>query len=87
LSLLTYVVQVPLIYPHLDISMAIDAPGSLGFGYGPHFASSEKSSEPAKHKLVKVKATAAKLHGVGTWLAQSYPTLETQGELIYTEYM
>ena len=69
------------INPHLDISMAIDAPGSQGFGYGPHFASSEKSSEPAKHKLLKTKATAAKIHGVGTWLSQTFPTLEMQGSM------
>jgi hypothetical protein len=62
--------------------MCIDAPGSVGFGYNPHFASSEKSSEPEKHKLFKTKATAAKIHGVGTWLSQTYPTLETQGMYI-----
>jgi hypothetical protein len=37
--------------------MCIDAPGSNGFGYYPHMATSEKSAEPEKHKLLKTKAT------------------------------
>ena len=59
--------------------MCIDAPGSNGFGYYPHMATSEKSSEPEKHRLLKTKATAVKIHGVGVWLAQTYPKLESQG--------
>lgn len=67
--------------------MCIDAPGSTGFGYYPHMATAEKSSEPEKHKLLKTKATAVKIHGVGVWLAQTYPKLEQQGIiLLYTLY-
>jgi hypothetical protein len=76
----TLLLQVRLHNSHCDVSMCIDSPGSTGFGYYPHVAVPEKSSEPARQFLFKTKATAVKIHGIGTWLAQTYPTLETQGE-------
>ena len=66
--------------------MCIDAPGSNGFGYFPKMAMSEKSSEPERHKLLKTKATAVKIHGIGVWLSQTYPTLEAQG-IVYVSHM
>ena len=44
-------------------------------------ATSEKNVEPEKHKLLKTKATAVKINGVGVWLSQTYyPKLESQGK-------
>jgi hypothetical protein len=61
--------------------MCLDAPGSSGFGFQPHPKRTEKG-EPARHTLLKTHAVVAKIHGVGSWVALSLPTLETQGNVV-----
>jgi hypothetical protein len=61
-----------------DLSMAVDAAGGSGTTNFPHYAASAKD-EPPRHKLLDIKCTFAKMHGLGTKVYVSFPTLETQG--------
>jgi hypothetical protein len=65
-------------YRNCDMSMAVDAAGGSGTTNFPHYAASAKD-EPPRHKLLDIKCTFAKVHGLGTKVYVSFPTLETQG--------
>ena len=58
------------------ISMIIDAAG--GGRFYPRFKTMEKS-EAQRHELLKTKMTFAVVHGVGTFMYQSFPDLGCQG--------
>ena len=60
------------------ISMIIDAAGGNGATFYPRFRTIEKS-EPQRHELLKTKLTFAVVHGVGTYIYQSFPDLGCQG--------
>ena len=61
-----------------DISMIIDAGGGSGCSSIPRFQSTEKG-EPARHKMLKIKSTFIKVHGVGSLLVVTLPDIEKQG--------
>ena len=55
--------------------------------YQPRMVTQEKN-EPQRQKMLKGKWTFCVVHGVGTWIFSSYPTLGKQGgnltlEVIY----
>jgi hypothetical protein len=61
-----------------DMDMAIDASGGAGTCNFPHYAAAAKD-DPARHKLLDIKCTFTKIHGFGTKVYISFPSLETQG--------
>jgi hypothetical protein len=60
------------------ISMIVDASGGNLATYYPRYKIVEKS-EPQRHELLKTKMTFAVVHGVGTYIYQSFPELGCQG--------
>jgi hypothetical protein len=67
-----------------DMSMIIDAAGGAGSTRFPHYASHGKD-EPARHNLLSIKCTFAKVHGLSTKIYVSFPDLETQGACLSLE--
>ncbi len=61
-----------------DMDMAIDASGGAGTCNFPYYAAAAKD-EPSRHSLLDIKCTFTKIHGFGTKVYLSFPTLETQG--------
>jgi hypothetical protein len=67
-----------------DMSMIIDAAGGSGSTRFPHYASHGKN-EPPRHKLLSIKCTFAKVHGLSTKIFVSFPDIETQGACLSLE--
>ena len=60
------------------LSMMIDGAGAQASNYSPRYNTTEKG-EPARHKMMKIKSTFIKVHGVGGLVLTSSPDLEKQG--------
>jgi hypothetical protein len=58
--------------------MITDAAGGAGTKNQPRFITQEKN-EPQRNKMLKSKWTFCVVHGVGTLIYSSYPTLGGQG--------
>jgi len=65
-------------YKKYIMSMIIDAAGGNGATFYPRYRVVEKC-EPQRHDLLKTKMTFAVVHGVGTFIYQSFPELGCQG--------
>jgi hypothetical protein len=61
-----------------DVSMIVDAAGGTGSTHSPRYNTTEKN-EPARHTMMKVTNTFAKIHGLGTLIVQSIGELEKKG--------
>ena len=60
------------------ISMIIDAAGENGATFYPRYKTIDKS-DYQRHELLKTKMTFTVVHGVGTYIFQSFPDLGCQG--------
>ncbi len=68
-----------------DISMIVDASGGTGTLHQP-CVNEQLKGEPERAQLLKTKCTFTKVHGVGTMITQTFPTIEKQGN-IYCIFM
>ena len=74
-------------YRSSRLSIIVDAAGGAGTKNQPRMVTQEKN-EPPRNKMLKTKWTFCVIHGVGTYIYSSYPTLGKQGgnltlEVIY----
>jgi hypothetical protein len=74
-------------YRASTLSIVVDAAGGAGTKNQPRMITQEKN-EPPRNKMLKTKWNFCVIHGVGTYIYSSYPTLGKQGgnltlEVIY----
>jgi hypothetical protein len=63
---------------NVDMDMAIDASGGSGTVNLPRYQAAGKD-DPPQQDLLDIKCTFTKIHGLGTKVYISFPTLESQG--------